>query len=230
MPTPILLSVNVGTPRELPLPPQGWPGDPPWRKRVSGIFKEPIAGPVWLGATNLVGDAQADLKNHGGPERAVNVYSSDHFPDWRARLDRPDLTNGAFGENFTVAGLDEETVCIGDVFAIGDVRVQVTQPREPCWKLARKWNVKDLVKQVEQLRRTGWYMRVLQEGYVEGGLPITVIERPYPEWPLVRAYDTLRARKTDPAAAAALAACAALSSGWREALVEVPKPGKQDVS
>ena len=182
-----------------------------------------------MGATNLVGDAQADLKNHGGPERAVNVYSADDFPDWRARLECPDLTNGAFGENFTVAGLGpEETVCIGDVFAIGDVRVQVTQPREPCWKLARKWNVKDLVKQVEQLCRTGWYMRVLQEGYVEGGLPITVIERPHPEWPLVRAYDTLRA-PTDPEAVVALAACAALSSGWREALLSPPKLVKRTV-
>jgi MOSC domain-containing protein YiiM len=226
---PTLVSVNVGTPRELPPPPKGWPGDPPWRKRVSGIFKEPVAGPIWLGATNLVGDAQADLKNHGGPKRAVNVYSADHFPDWRDRLERPDLTNGAFGENFTVAGLDEETVCIGDIFAIGDVRVQVTQPREPCWKLARKWGVKDLARQVEQLRRTGWYMRVLREGYVEAGLPIAVIERPHPEWPLARAYVTMRARKTDPETAAALAACSALSAGWRETLLRPPVPTKRAV-
>jgi MOSC domain-containing protein YiiM len=224
---PILLSVNVGTPRELPPPPKGWPGDPPWRKRVSGVFKEPVAGPVWIGSTNLAGDAQADRKHHGGPERAVNVYSADHFPDWRVRLARPDLTSGAFGENLTVAGLDEESVCIGDIFAIGDVRVQVTQAREPCWKLARKWNVKDLARQVEQLRRTGWYMRVLREGHVEAGLPITLIARPHPEWTVARAYATMRARKTDPESAAALATCEALSVGWREALVEVPKTRKR---
>jgi MOSC domain-containing protein YiiM len=227
MSLPILLSVNIGTPRELPPPPKGWPGDPPWRKRVSAIVKEPVVGLVWLGATNLAGDAQADLKHHGGPERAVNVYSADHFPDWRARLDRPDLTNGAFGENFTVAGLDEELVCIGDIFAIGEVRMQVTQPREPCWKLARTLGVKDLVKQVQQTRRTGWYMRVLQEGHVAAGLPVTLIERPHPEWPLARAYDAFRARKRDPDTAAALGACPALSSGWRKELTTAPKPAKR---
>ena len=186
---------------------------------MSGIFKEPVAGPVWLGATNLVGDAQADLKHHGGPERAVNVYSADHFPDWRARLDRPDLTNGAFGENFTVAGLDEETVCIGDIFAIGDVRVQVTQPREPCWKLARKWNVKDLVKQVEQLRRTGWYMRVLQEGYVEAWPPDHGDRAPASRMAPRSRLRHLARPQDRPGGGGRPGACAALSSGWREALV-----------
>lgn len=227
MPSPLLLSVNVGLPRELPPPPKGWRGDPPWRSRMSGIFKEPVAGAVWVGATNLAGDAQADRKNHGGADKSVNVYSADHFPDWRLRLDRPDLTSGAFGENFTVAGLDEETVCIGDIFAIGDVRVQVTQPRQPCWKLARKWDVKDLVVQVEELHRTGWYLRVLHEGHVEAGLPITLLERPHPEWTIARAYATMRARHDDPATAAALAACPALSEDWQKSLVAPPKPTKR---
>lgn len=227
---PTLLSINVGTPRELPPPPKGWPGDPPWRKRVSAIFKEPVGGPVWLGAMNLAGDAQADLKHHGGPERAVNVYSADHFPDWRIRLAQPDLSNGAFGENFTVAGLDEETVCIGDIFAIGEARVQVTQPREPCWKLARKLDVKDLVKQVRQLRRTGWYLRVLREGYVEAGMQIALLERPHPEWTVARAFAAMRERQGAPEAAAALAAIPALSSGWREALVSEPKPKRRRVA
>ena len=220
---PTLLSVNVGTPQELPPPPQGWRGDPPWRSRLSGIFKKPVAGVVWLGATNLAGDAQADRKNHGGADKAVNVYSADHFPDWRVRLARPDLTNGAFGENFTVAELDEETVCIGDSYAIGAARVQVTQPRQPCWKLARKWDVKDLVVQVEQTRRTGWYLRVLQEGEIEANLPIVLLDRPHPEWTVARAFAAMRDRKADPATAAELAAIPTLAADWRKALVRAER-------
>jgi MOSC domain-containing protein YiiM len=224
---PTLLSVNVGQPRELPPPPKGWRGDPPWRKRLSAIFKEPVAGAVWLGALGLEGDRQVDRKYHGGVDRAVNVYSADHFPDWRVRLDRPDLANGAFGENFTVAGLDEQAVCIGDSYAIGEVVVRVTQPREPCWKLARKLDVKDLVVQVEQLRRTGWYLRVLQEGRVEAGMTLALLERPHPEWTIARAYATTRARATDPEAAAILAACPALAADWRTLLLRAPKAGKR---
>ena len=219
--------MNVGQPRELPPPPKGWRGDPPWRKRLSAIFKEPVAGAIGLGQSGLVGDAQVDRKHHGGVDRAVNVYSADHFADWRVRLDRPGLANGAFGENFTVAGLDEKTVCIGDSFAIGGVVVQVTQPREPCWKLARKLDVKDLVVQVEQLRRTGWYLRVLREGLVEAGMPLALLDRPHPDWTIARAYATMRARATDPEAASELAECPALAADWRALLLSKPKVGKR---
>lgn len=217
----LLLAVSVGLPRELPPPPQGWRGDPPWRKRLSAIGKVPVAGVVRLGTLGLEGDAQVDRKHHGGPDRALNVYSADHFADWRVRLDLPDLHFGAFGENLTVSGLDERTVCIGDIFAVGAAQVQVTQPREPCWKLARKLNVKDLVAQVQRLGRTGWYMRVLREGAVEAGLPFALVSRPHPEWSLDRAFGVYRARNTDPATAAELALCPALSEDWRAKLRRV---------
>jgi MOSC domain-containing protein YiiM len=216
--TPQLVSINVALPRELPPPPTGWPKDPPWLSRMSAIYKEPVAGPVWLGTINLDGDRQADLKNHGGEDKAVNAYPADHYPDWRATLARPEMTWGAFGENFTITGLDEETVCIGDIYQIGPARVQVTQPRQPCWKLARKWGVKDLVRQVERARRTGWYFRVLAEGEVGAGLPLVLLDRPHPEWTIARAFVTMHRRKRDPEAAAALAACPELAASWRETL------------
>ena len=189
--------------------------DRPW---VTSFFKDPVDGPVWLGLTNLAGDGQADLENHGGPDKAVLAYAAAHYPLWRAELGRPDLPYGAFGENFTIAGLTEATVCIGDVYAIGEARVQVSQPRQPCWKIARRWRIKDLTARVRETGRTGWYLRVLTEGYVEPGLPVTLIERPYPQWTVARATEIMHRRREAPAAAAELAACPLLSTAWRETL------------
>ncbi len=189
--------------------------DRPW---LTGFFKEPVEGPIWLGQTNLAGDGQADLKNHGGPDKAVLAYAADHYPAWRAELDRSDLPYGAFGENFTIAGLVEETVCIGDVYAVGEARVQVSQPRQPCWKIARRWRIKDLTARVQATGRTGWYFRVLAEGYVQPGLPVTLLERPFPQWTVTRAGEIMRDRRDNPVAAAELAACPLLSTNWRESL------------
>lgn len=189
--------------------------DRPW---TTGFFKEPVEGPVWLGRTNLAGDGQADRENHGGPDKAVLAYSADHYPLWRAELNRPDLPYGAFGENFTIAGLSEETVCIGDVYAIGEVRVQVSQPRQPCWKIARRWRIKDLTARVRETGRTGWYLRVLEEGYVEAGLPVALLERPFPRWTVAHATEIMHHRRENPEAAAELAACPFLSAVWRETL------------
>ena len=189
--------------------------DRPW---VTGFFKSPVTEPVWLGRTGLAGDGQADSKNHGGPDKAVLAYAADHYPLWHAELNRSDLSYGAFGENFTIAGLSEETVCIGDVFAVGPVRVQVSQPRQPCWKIARRWRIKDLTARVLSTGRTGWYFRVLVEGYVQPGLPVVLIERPFPRWTVARASEIMRHRRDDPAAAAELAACPLLSVSWRRSL------------
>lgn len=215
MTTPLLVSVNVGLPRQMGVEGAADPFDRPWR---SGIVKEPVAGPVWLGRTNLAGDGQGDRQNHGGPDKAINSYSADHYPSWRAELALPDFPPGAFGENFTIAGLTEETVCIGDIYQIGAARVQVSQPRQPCSKLARRWRLKDLTARVEASGRTGWYCRVLAEGEVEWGLPVVLLDRPFPQWTIARANAIVRDRKGDPDAAAALAACPALATSWQEAL------------
>lgn len=210
-----LISLNVGLPRTLGLPDADDAMDRAWS---TGFFKEPVAGPVWLGRTNLAGDGQADLQFHGGSEKAVNVYPEEHYAYWEVALGIVGLPTPAFGENFTTRGALEADACIGDVFQIGDARVQLSQPRQPCWKLARRWRVKDLAMQVQRTGRTGWYFRVLREGAVEAGMELTLVERPYPEWSVAAANEVMHHRKQDPAAARSLAECPLLSFSWRESL------------
>jgi MOSC domain-containing protein YiiM len=217
MNTRLLVSIQVGLPQAHGREGADDPMDRPWE---TGFFKQAVDGPRRLGRTNLAGDGQADLVNHGGPDKAVLCYAASHYPGWRAELDRPDLPHGAFGENFTIEGLREETVCVGDTYRLGDAIVQVSQPRQPCWKLAWRWRLKELTALVERSGRTGWYIRVLQEGDVEAGQPLTLLERPYPEWTVARATQVMRGRRHDPEAAGALAACEALAASWRDRLAE----------
>ncbi len=214
---PVLLSIQTGTPVD-----HGRPDapDPMERLWTSGFFKSPVAGPVFLGKTNLDGDGQADLENHGGPDKAVCVYAADHYDAWRDELAILDLPMGAFGENFTIAGLIESDVCIGDVWQLGAVIVQVSQPRQPCWKLARRWKLKDLPARVVETGRTGWYLRVLQEGMVSPGLSLTLIDRPFPQWNIANANVVMHHDKTNRESASALAAVPALSSSWKETLLK----------
>ena len=131
----------------------------------------------------------------------------------------PTLPCGAFGENFTIAGLTEADTCIGDVWNVGDEAVvQVSQPRQPCWKLARRWKVKTLAVQVQQTERTGWYFRVLSEGSVVAGLSLILLERPHPEWTVERANRVMHAEQAELQLSAELAAIPLLSASWRETL------------
>lgn len=182
----------------------------------SGIFKFPLEGRVYVDTLNLAGDGQSDLKNHGGPYRAVLAYSADHYPEWRASLARPDFPYGAFGENFTISGLNEKKVFIGDVYAVGEVRLQVSQPRMPCWKLARRWGIKDLTAQVQAQARGGWYHRVLQTGYVEAGQEVTLIERPNPDYSVDLLFALMSDWIDDPDALAEIIHLEALTNSWRE--------------
>jgi MOSC domain-containing protein YiiM len=214
MKEPILLSIQVGLPRSLGVEAAPEPMDRPWR---SGFYKDPVAGPVWLGRTNLAGDGQADLVNHGGPDKAVLAYAADHYPDWRAELSLPDLPFGAFGENFTVAGLTEADVCIGDRWALGDARLEVSQPRLPCWKLARRWRIKDLSSRVERTGRSGWYLRVLTEGHVAPRDVWRLETRPHPEWTVSRASRLRQHDRDNLADMAVLMAVPALAATWQAA-------------
>ena len=135
-------------------------------------------GRVFVGRTNLVGDGQADLENHGGIDKAVLAYSADHYPKWRRELSLPDMPYGAFGENLTISGLSEESVCIGDTLRIGTVTFEVSQPRQPCWKLARRWRMHELTGLVVRNGRSGWYLRVLEEGWIEASMPVMLIGPP----------------------------------------------------
>jgi MOSC domain-containing protein YiiM len=130
----------------------------------------------------------------------------------------PDLPFGGFGENLTIAGLTEAAVCVGDVWRAGAVLLQVSQPRQPCWKLARRWRVKDLPARVVETGRSGWYLRVLSEGDIEAGYGLELLARANPEWTIARANRVLYFHRNDPDESAALAAVPGLSSSWRESL------------
>ncbi len=122
--------------------------------------------PLDLGVEGLAGDQQANRRVHGGPDKAVCVYSADHAAWWRETLGAPEWGAGAVGENFTVDGQTETSVCLGDIYDVGSARVQVSQPRSPCRTLARRWQRPDLPKRVVQSGRSGWYLRVLRVGRV----------------------------------------------------------------
>jgi len=212
---PKIISIQVGLPQQLEEPQAEDGHAVSWR---SAIYKQPVNGPVWAGKTDLAGDAQADLRVHGGPDKAVYAYPSEHYPTWLAELGLPEMPYGAFGENLTVAGLLEEEVCIGDVYRAGDVQLQVSQPRGPCWKLARRWGVKDLAARFSRSGRTGFYLRVLQEGYLSPGLGLELVERPAPQWSVLQAHRLLEGARLDPQAAAALSELPELSERSRHDL------------
>ncbi|MEX5520350.1 MOSC domain-containing protein [Bacillus cereus] len=151
-----LLSLNIGLPKEVT-----------YGGKVihTGINKKQVKEPVYLSFVKFNGDGQADLVHHGGVDKAVCVYTGDHYPYWEKELNQ-DLVYGAFGENITVSGIREEDVCIGDTFELGEAIVQVTQPRQPCFKLAKKYNIPKLPLYFQETGYTGFYFRVLKEGWV----------------------------------------------------------------
>ncbi|MDF0665273.1 MAG: MOSC domain-containing protein [Nitrospira sp.] len=210
-----VISLQIGLPKTVGSNQSPDPMDQAW---TTGFFKEPTSGLIWLGRTNLQGDGQADLENHGGPEKAVNVYPFEHYPYWSQTLMLPKLPLGAFGENFTTQGLVESNLCIGDVLAVGESLVQVSQPRQPCWKLARRWRVSDLALRVQETGRTGWYFRVVKEGHVQAGNRLILLERHHPNWTVSAANEVMHHLIDDRKAAQELADCAYLSTRWREKL------------
>jgi MOSC domain-containing protein YiiM len=210
-----IVSIQVGKPRSLGIAGAADPMDRPW---TSGFYKQPVTGPVRAGKLGLAGDGQADLENHGGVDKAILGYSAEHYPAWHAELEIAELTFGAFGENLTIGGLTERDLCIGDLWEAGDVQLQVSQPRQPCWKLARRWRRKDLPKRVIRTGRSGWYFRVLQAGFLEAGMPMRCVQRLHPEWSVARASQVLYAKGTAPSDVAALRCLAELADGWKSSL------------
>lgn len=215
----MIVSIQVGQPtthaRDEALGGEGSGVEKTW---TTAFFKRPVAGAVRVGQLGLAGDGQADLVNHGGIDKAVLAYSAEHYPLWRQHLSLPDMPHGGFGENLTLAGLDELGVCIGDTWQAGEVLLQVTQPRQPCWKLSRRWRIDDLARQVLASGKSGWYLRVLREGELSPGTKFELAQRPHPAWTVARASDLMHHRKHDLPLAAELAALPELSDSWRAAL------------
>jgi MOSC domain-containing protein YiiM len=211
-----LHSIQIGSIR-----PFGVPGseDPIDQMFESAIGKEPVAGRIWVGSLGLAGDTVADRRHHGGVDQAVLAYGAEHYPKWRREWQQ-DVRGGAFGENLTVEGADEDTTCLGDQWRAGEVLFEVTKPRTPCMTLARRHRRADLIKTVFENGRSGWYLRVLSEGWIEGGQSVDLVDRPFPQWPVRRVADVMRERQDREEEAQLLAACPALAEDWRVRLLK----------
>lgn len=186
---------------------------------ASAIAKAPVTGPLHVGFLGIDGDEQADLTVHGGVDKAIHHYPRDHYDWWadelgsHALLDAP----GAFGENISTEGLVESEACVGDRYRLGSALVEISQGRQPCWKLGHRFGVATVPATVVTTRRSGWYYRVIEEGAVAGGDTLELVERPLPEWSVERTFHLLigGAGKREPEALRALAAMDALATTWR---------------
>ncbi len=207
---PSVLSLQVG--RIAPLGP----------KRVASAFiKRSVAGAIRAEPLGLEGDEQADLSVHGGPDKAVYFYPSEHYSRWAADVPRHEriLLSGAFGENVTTTELNEQTIAIGDVLAIGSAQMQVTQPRQPCFKLGLRFADPTLGRIMMQSGRTGWYVRVLQPGELQAGDEIRILRRPNPGWTIERLNQHILKQSATTDELKELSQIEGLAAEWREGLL-----------
>lgn len=186
---------------------------------ASAIAKTPVAGALHVGFLGIAGDEQADLSVHGGPDKAIHHYPRDHYDWWRGTLGDHALlaVPGAFGENISTAGLVESEACLGDRYRLGSALVEISQGRQPCWKLGHRFGVASVPATVVSTRRSGWYYRVIEEGSVAAGDALTLVERPLPDWSVERVFTLLigGGGKREPAALRTLATTEALAKTWR---------------
>lgn len=188
----------------------------------SAYVKEEVTGPVRVGLEGLAGDVQGDRRVHGGPEMAVLMYADENHAFWRTLAGLEGMGPGGFGENLTVSGLLETTVCIGDVLQVGETRLQVASPRGPCANISRRWNAQWLLPRVRSERRTGWYLRVLEEGGVRIGDDIRLLERPHAAWTIDRLLALRYVTPRSPAELAEAAALPALTLEWQDRFAKLP--------
>lgn len=187
--TTILATLFIGDLR--PLPPEG---------QMSGIFKHPTRERIAVGTHGLEGDRQGDLRHHGGPDKAVHHYPAEHYAAFIQRW--PQLAGialpGVLGENISGTGLNESLVCIGDIYRIGSVVLQVSQPRTPCWKISHRLGMDKASQFVAETGITGWYYRVLEPGSLAAGDTIERIARPNPELTLASYWQAIHQHRPDP--------------------------------
>ncbi|MBI2308350.1 MAG: MOSC domain-containing protein [Rhodocyclales bacterium] len=184
--------------------------------QFSAIWKQPVAGPVRITREGLAGDAQADRRVHGGPEKAVHHYAGENYAKLAARF--PQLADalvvGSIGENISTFGLDESTVCIGDVFRVGTAVLQVCQPRRPCWKIDARYGATGITAHIVDSGLTGWYYRVLEEGEARPGDAFVHAERPPGAVPLETLWTAWHRHRPDVERLAAIAAAPGLTPAW----------------
>jgi MOSC domain-containing protein YiiM len=195
------------------------------RGENSAIAKTIVEGAQRVGFLGLDRDEQADPRYHGGPDKALHHYPFDHYPHWSESA--PDnnflLSPGAFGENISTLGLTEVGVCIGDRFRLGTALVEISQGRQPCWKQGVRLGWDALPALMVKQRRSGWYYRVLEEGEVQAGDMLALLERPYPEWSVSRVFGLLIAgdHRKDPSALKPLSSLSPLYDGWKQRAVDL---------
>ena len=185
----------------------------------SAIDKRAVEGRHAVGALGIAGDEQADLSVHGGPDKAIHHYPRDHYGWWAETIGDHALLQdaGAFGENISTSGLTESAACIGDRYRLGSALVEISQGRQPCWKLGHRFGIATLPATVVSSRRGGWYYRVIEDGAVGAGDALELIDRPLPDWSVEHVFHLLigGTGKREPAALRALAAMDLLAANWR---------------
>ena len=211
MKTMVVESLNTGLPKK-----EIFHG----REVITGICKKPVTGPLVLLKSGFENDGVGDLKHHGGSDKAVCVYSLEHYAYWEDILGMK-LPDAAFGENLTVSDLTEEAVCIGDVFELGTVLLQVSQPRQPCRTLAARYGRDDLVKLVADSGYTGFYFRVLKEGAVQKGERLSLKEKDPRGITVLFASHTFHHNRNNREAIEKVLAVPALSASWQKSFQEL---------
>ncbi len=191
-------------------------------KRRTAFVKHPVETPIAVTETGLAGDEVGDLRHHGGPDKAVYGYPFAHYAAWRA--DFPEhaalLIPGGFGENLTIDGADETTLCLGDRLLVGTAELIACQPRQPCRTLALRYGDPRMVAAMTRTGRSGWYFRVAQPGRIGPGAAVELLDRPNPEWPFARFLRLLRNRRFSAAELRALAAMPGLAAQWQNDAAE----------
>ena len=187
---------------------------------LSAIDKKPVTGPVMIRSFGIEGDMVADTRHHGGPDMAVHLYPGDHYADWDAWLGGHDLLQGpsAFGENLMTTGLTESDVQIGDRFRFGEALIEVSQARQPCWKIEHRFQRKGMVKRIVATHQSGWYFRVLEEGSAEPGASLEKVEDGHNSWSIARVFAKLYDPGAEPTRAELeeISSLDRLSDQWRD--------------
>ncbi len=186
---------------------------------TSGINKKETFAREKVLLNGFVNDEQADKKHHGGPDKAIHQYAFEHYTWWKETLGtqkKPIYQAGAFGENISSIGMDESTVCVGDKFRVGSTILEVSQARQPCWKLNIRFSYPDMSQMVQDNYRTGWYYRVLQEGAIQAGDHFVLLERPLAQWPLRKLLDVLYRDVLNYALLEEMTTLAPLAESWKK--------------